>query len=765
MEHAELFIEDAAFEVVSLRGEEALSSLFTYEVTCLAGDLAEDAAAFIGRAALVVVRDGFGGERRVRGLVAEAALHAHGDAALAARFVVRPFAFRLTTGRDLRAFQEMTAAEIVKEVLARGGVEGRWQLARPLAKRAFTAQHRESDARFVQRLLEEEGIHTWFDHDAGSVWVLADTSPAAPELLSRPRLRFTPASGLEHEDERIVALGPASVASPTAFRLRAFDPSRPSFQPAGEAGSGALEVYDAPMGSAVDPAVLAQRAADRRERAAAQRASWSGRTTSARLIPGRIFEIAGHPALADGERLLVTGYRVEVAQRRRDAGAQAAPFQATFTAQRAALPFRPALTTPANVPAGLHSGIVVGPSGAEVHPDSGGRVRVQMHWDRQGGRDERSGTWMRVAQRGTAGSQLLPRVGWNVMTLCEEGSPDAPLALSRFFDAEHPPPYPLPDNKTRTAFKTATVPGGGSFNEIRYEDRAGAEEMFVHASRDLEVLAQNDKTEAVRADSATTVGRDRALSVDGTATASVSGLRDLTVNGSVTEVIHGAAETKIAGDSSTAIAGGRNLHTGGAAELSVIGGRSVSVGAAQIDVSLGEIKAAAPAMRVLVGGALVRVTPRSITETVGTAIAASDVAALIPGRAGALAKLAAGEVPSPSVSVGGAFETVLGAKLELSGAARSTEGGAKIRELVGGAMVLRTKDFADQAAASWSLTTAGELSAASPKVALEATGSIALVCGSAKIVVSALGVTISAPHVTLQSDKPLKAVGSRIQQN
>jgi type VI secretion system secreted protein VgrG len=765
MEHAELFIDDTPFGVVSLRGEEAVSTMFTYEVTCAAGDVTEDAAAFIGRAAQVVVRDRFGGERRVRGIVAEAALAAHGDAEIAARFVVRPAAFRLTTGLDLRAFQEMTTADIVKEVLARGRVEARWHLGRALRKRAFTAQHRESDARFVQRLLEEEGIHTWFDHDAGSVWVLADTSPAAPELAERPRLRFTPASGMEHEDERIVALGPASVASPTAFRLRAFDPSRPSFQPAGEAGDGSLEVYDAPMGSAVDPEVLARRASDRRERAAAMRASWTGRTTSARLVPGRIFEISGHPTLADGERLFVTSYRVEIAQRRRGEGSQPAPFVATFTAQRAPLPFRPALTTKANVPAGLQSGVVVGPAGAEVHPDSGGRVRVQMHWDRQGARDDRGGTWMRVAQRGTAGSQLLPRVGWNVMTLCEEGSPDAPMAVSRFFDAEHPPPYPLPENRTRTAFKTATVPGGGSFNEIRYEDRAGAEEMFIHASRDLDVLARNDKTEAVRSRSATTVGRDRAVTVDGGATESVSGSRDLTVSGSVTEVISGSAETKVTGDAAITIAAGRDLRTGGSAELSVTGGRSVSVGAAQIDVSLGEIKAVAPAMRVLVGGALVRVTPRSITETVGTTISASDVAAMIPGRAGALAKLAAGEIPSPSVSVGGAFETVLGAKLELSGVGRSTEGGSKIREMVGGAMVLRTRDFADQAGASWSLTTAGQLTSESPKVVLEATGSIALVCGSAKIVVSSLGVTISAPIVTLQSDKPLKAVGSSVQQN
>jgi type VI secretion system secreted protein VgrG len=765
MEHADFFIEDTSFEVVALRGEEAVSTMFTYEVSCAAAETNTSAADFVGRRALVVIRDGFGGERRVHGLVAEASLLASGEAHVDARFVVRPAAFRLTTGRDLRVFQEMTAEGIVKDVLARAGIEARWHLARPLAKRPFTAQHRESDARFVARLLEEEGIFGWFDHDLGSIWVLADTSSAAPSLTGRARLRFTAGSGLEHEDERIVALGQGGAASPTAFALRAFDPSRPLFQPGAESGAGALEVYDAPMGSAVDPAVLAARASDRREHAEARRAAWTGRTSSARLVPGRIFEIAGHPVLADGERLFVTGVTFEIAQRRRGSGPETAPFKATFTALRAPVPYRPALVTPANVPAGLQSGIVVGPAGSEVYPDSGGRVRVQMHWDRQGARDERAGTWMRVAQRGTAGSQLLPRVGWNIMTLHEEGSPDAPMAVSRFFDAEHPPPYSLPDDKTRTTFKTATVPGGGSFNEIRYEDRAGAQEMFIHASRDMDVLAQNDKSEAVAARSATTVGRDRSVTVSGQAMESVSGQRDLTVSGDVTEVITGSAETRVTGTMTTKIAAGRTLNTGGSAELSVTAGREVSVGAAQIDVSLGEIKAAAPAMRVLVGGAMVRVTPRSITETVGTTISASDVAAMIPGKAGALAQMAAAEIPSPSVSVGGAFETVAGAKLELAGLARTTEGGAKISETVGGAMVLRTKDFADQAGASWTLTTAGTLSGESPKVVLEATGSIALVCGAAKIVVSALGVTISAPNVTLQSDKPLKAVGSSILQN
>lgn len=136
---------------------------------------------------------------------------------------------------------------------------------------------------------------------------------------------------------------------------------------------------------------------------------------------------------------------------------------------------------------GSQTALVTGPAGEEIHCDDRGRVKVQFHWDREGKRDAASSCWLRVASSWAGnryGSLVIPRVGMEVLVTFLEGDPDQPLISGCLYHAEHVPPCELPANKTRSVFKSLSTPNGGGCNELRIEDRAGKEQIFIHAQRD-----------------------------------------------------------------------------------------------------------------------------------------------------------------------------------------------------------------------------------------------------------------------------------------
>ena len=766
-EHASLSLDGVAHEVTLVRGHEAVSTLFRFDIVCHpAGDHASPAS-MIGREAHLVLRDGYGAERPVRAVVTEASVTVTDEAQASLSLVLRPACYKLTVGRGCRVFHDASVPDIVHAVLAAAGLETRFELVERYAKRPYTAQYRESDWDFVCRLCEEEGIHYWFDHEeAESLLVFADRSSAAPDLAGGATLAFATMSGLEASGEHVHELGPVFAFQPQRFTLRSFDPSRPKLDLTVSRGEGLFEVYEAPGAGPGAPDIVARRVQVRQERAEAQRATVTGKSSSLRLVPGRIVAIVGHPAARLDGRYFVTRATLVVAQRRRGEAQGPQPPTTGFDGVAEATPFRPAALTPPARHAGLQTGVVVGPPGEEIHPDEAGRIRVQAHWDREGTRDDRSGHFLRVAQRGTAGSMLLPRVGWHVFTLGEEGSVDAPILFNRFYDAEHVPPYGLPEAMTRTVYKTATTPGGGSFNEIRFEDMAGAQEMFLDASRDMQMLVQDDKSETVMHDAAKVVGHDSHLDVGQNVKELVSGSQSVTIGANESEDVGAGREKTVGGDETVRIGGSRKLETGAASTLEVTGGRKLSVGVGQIDVCLGDISATAPFVNVLVGGVMVKMTLSKMSESVGQTFGASTVTGLLgsaaskltslPGVSGILSGL-------PSASFGGVAQTVGGAKLELTPSERQVKVGKQYVESVGGAMVLQTATtFLDEAEVTLSYSVVGPLSAKAPDVVIEGEAEVTLVCGGASIKVTPDGVAISAPTLDLSNASLMEATGKSI---
>ena len=318
-------------------------------------------------------------------------------------------------------------------------------------------------------------------------------------------------SGLTHDREVIEAIGGVSTVVPTKFFQKSFNPRNPALDVSGGTGSGTLEIYDSPGGGPVDPAEAKRIAVIKETAAKAAAAGVGSWTNCVRAYPGRVILPGGH-AMLDGP-YFVTKVVYEVRQRRRDSGSTDRPWIVQMEGIPKATPYGPPWRMPLARQAGIQTGRVVGPAGEEIYPTDIGEVRVEQHWDRTGSGDEKGGMWMRVAQRGANDSLQLPRMGWNVLTYNEEGAVDAPSVLTRVNDGDHMPAYPLPENKTRVVFKTQTTPANGTFNEIYFEDTTGAEEMFINASKDMNLYIQQNMTEGVGNDSTRTVGNNNQFTV------------------------------------------------------------------------------------------------------------------------------------------------------------------------------------------------------------------------------------------------------------
>ncbi|RRV89766.1 type VI secretion system tip protein TssI/VgrG, partial [Stutzerimonas stutzeri] len=167
-----------------------------------------------------------------------------------------------------------------------------------------------------------------------------------------------------------------------------------------------------------------------------------------------------------------------------------------FSATPWAIPFRPALRHPKPKVLGSQTAVVTGPAGEEIHCDEYGRVKAQFHWDREAQADDKTSCWLRVSSSWAGdryGGIAIPRVGMEVLVTFLEGDPDQPLVTGCLYHKEHQVPYDLPANKARTVFKALSSPGGGGYNELRIEDRKGAEQIYIHAQRDWDENIEHDQ--------------------------------------------------------------------------------------------------------------------------------------------------------------------------------------------------------------------------------------------------------------------------------
>ena len=267
---------------------------------------------------------------------------------------------------------------------------------------------------------------------------------------------------------------------------------------------------------------------------------------------------------------------------------ESAHYSNLFRAVPASVKFRPLRVTPKPLMQGSQTAIVTGKSGEEIYCDKYGRVKVQFHWDRVGKYDEKTSCWIRVAQNWAGkkwGALFLPRIGQEVIVDFLEGDPDQPIITGRVYNASSMPAYTLPDEKTKSYIKSNSSKGGGGFNELRFEDKAGSEQIFINAQRNQDVRVGNDLKEFIGNDCHLIVTNDQLEKVKGDKHQHVVGDQNEKIDGTASMTIGSDHHEKVG--TNYALEAGTEVHIKAGMKCVIEAGTQISlkVGGNFVDIS------------------------------------------------------------------------------------------------------------------------------------------------------------------------------------
>ncbi|GLS31136.1 type VI secretion system secreted protein VgrG [Mesorhizobium albiziae] len=616
-----------------LVGRDEMSRCFAYTVGFVGKNADVDPLKMLGG---VISVEGESGDpkRWFSGLVSEFRLTRIEDRLVYYEAVVRPWLWFLGNTTDCRIFQNMSVIEIVEKVFSRyGPVKFEKRLQGSYPPRDYCVQYDETDLDFVQRLLEHEGVMYFFEHGDGEhKLILAD---AMSKLKPAPGYEKVPyhfeGQPLRRDVEYITEWIPASSVRPGAYAHKDFDFKKPGADLTAVSAQAfshkeaSHEFYRHP-GAHLDVGRGDKIAAIRREEIQAAHKRVSAAGTVRGLFSGCTFKLEGFPRDDQNQEYLVLSaeYRLFDPGYRSGIETDAENFKVLLGVAPTALPYRPPRATPRPIMRGPQTATVVGPSGEEIFTDEYARVKVQFHWDRQGKKDQNSSCFVRVSQT-WAGSSWgfiqIPRIGQEVIVDFIEGDPDLPIITGRVYNASQMPPYGLPGSATQSGWKSDSSKGGGGYNELMFEDKAGSELVNFQAQKDHKLLVKNDRTKLVQHDQSdridhdakhsvghnldedvgnnktVKIGVDQTTDIGNNDTETVGANRSLTVMAN--ETIHvvsnstenidanhsqtvGIVQTITVGAARIDTVGAAETRTVGAAQMNTIGAiRSVSVGISQ----------------------------------------------------------------------------------------------------------------------------------------------------------------------------------------
>ncbi|MCA0174820.1 MAG: type VI secretion system tip protein VgrG [Proteobacteria bacterium] len=637
----ELFIE-------ALTVDEGLSRLGRIHLDLLSPRLDVAAGDLLGQPVGVCLEDGEGLKRWFHGHVTR-----FGHGAARGRFhayhaEVRPWPWFMTRTADSRIFQDMTVPEIVRKVCDdhAGVAQLSLKLMRSYRKRTYCVQYRETDFDFISRLLELEGIYWYTAHEDGRhTLTLVDDHSAHDPVAGESEVRHIEDTATAAPGQQYVSAWRHDAHIQTEqVALTSYDFERPSAslrvtaQVSRSHPQAGAERFDM-QGDYLQKADGQQLADDWLDAAQTRHLRHGGQSNVMHLEAGRTFTLTGHPRDDQNASYLLTRVQIQAQVAVFDGGAAGAGFAAQFEAIPAGQQFRPPRATAKPCVHGPQTAVVTGPAGDELFTDKYGRVKVQFHWDRLGQRDDKSSCWVRVSQPWAGknyGAIDIPRIGQEVVVSFLEGDPDQPLITGRVYNAEQMPPWDLPANATQSGILTRSSKGGayGNANALRFEDKQGAEELWLHAEKDQRIEVENDESHWVGHDRSKTVDHDETTHVKHDRTETVDNNETITIGVDRTESVGnnesisiGVNRTETVGSNESITIGANRTETVGANESITIGAnRSITVGASETatvalqrthTVGVNETIAIGAAQEVAIGAAQVVAVGASQSTSVG----------------------------------------------------------------------------------------------------------------------------------------------------
>ncbi|EMG7851808.1 type VI secretion system tip protein VgrG [Enterobacter hormaechei] len=495
-----------------LSGREAMSESFALTLTLLGTDARIDRSRLLGQPVTVTIpTQNLLTPRYINGKVTRVAVSAvelTGTRYAVYQLTVEPDLWPMKRDRNLRIFQGQTVPQIVKTLLGEHQVNLEDKLTGSYRVWDYCVQYQESSLDFISRLMELEGIAYHFSHEADKhTLVLTDAATQHQPFSGYEVIPYhqTPSGG-STDEEGISQWALEDSVTPGIYSLDDYDFRKPNawlFQAQQNPASpkpGSIDVYDWP-GRFVETGHAEFYARIRQERWQVEHQQIQATATAAGIAPGHIFTLTNAPFFSDNGEYLVTATGYHFEENRYASGEGETIHRTDFTVIPAAVSYRPAQSTAWPRTYGPQTAKVVGPQGESIWTDKYGRVKVKFHWDRLAKGDDTSSCWVRVssawAGQGYGGVQI-PRVGDEVVVDFINGDPDRPIITGRVYNEASMPPWALPAAATQMGFMSRTKDGSvDNANALRFEDKAGAEQVWIQAERNMDTSVKNDETHSV----------------------------------------------------------------------------------------------------------------------------------------------------------------------------------------------------------------------------------------------------------------------------
>jgi type VI secretion system secreted protein VgrG len=418
-------------------------------------------------------------------------------------------------------------------------------------KREYCVQYRETDLNFVTRLLEEEGIFYFFEHyEDKHVIVFGDNQSAYISPSRKSEIRFNIDGGMIATEESVSSFVYSRRLTPGKIALQDFNYNRIGLDLLAIAETPRAperEIYDYPGN------YFKQKRGEFISQIHKERVQSLGETAEGRgdcpcFAPGYKWKLANHDFADTYLTISVShsGSQPQVLGEQSDRSGF--DYHNDFLVIPSNVMIRPHIFAEKRLISGIQTATVVGPKGEEIHTDGHGRIMVQFHWDRRGKKDSKSSCWIRVAQSWgglNRGAQYIPRIGDEVLVEFAEGDPDRPIVTGSVYNGDNLPIHDLDKSITQSGIRTKTHKGEG-FNELRFDDANGTEEIFLHSQKDWNIMVKSNETKTVGNDLECQVGKKLNM-VAGEQIQLICGNASILLDQSGKIVIHGS-QVFVSGD-------------------------------------------------------------------------------------------------------------------------------------------------------------------------------------------------------------------------
>jgi type VI secretion system secreted protein VgrG len=523
-------------DVLLLRGfsgSEAISQPFHFDLDLLSENDSIKFQDVVGKNATLHIIMADGSQRHWNGFISRFSQGPQEKRMTAYHAQMVPWLWFLTRTADCRIFQNQKVPDILQKIFTDLQFQDfELRLYGSYSPREYCVQYRETDFNFVSRLMEEEGICYFFDHQSDKhVLILADDAAAHKSCPNQESARYSfHGPGATYQEDLVTEWHYHEEFRPGAWAQTDYNFETPSTSLAVHVnGKNPYEIYEYP-GEHEARSEGDRLAKIRLQEQTVPTVVSHGASMCRDFRSGFQFALEDHYRSDLNQKYLITSVRHSATQAGNyevgAPGGDEMTYRNSFECIPFSTPFRPARVTPTPFVQGCQTAVVVGPSGEEIYTDKYGRVKVQFHWDREGKKNENSSCWIRVSHPWAGqgyGSISIPRIGQEVIVDFLEGDPDQPIIVGRVYNAEQMPPTGLPKAGMVSGIKSNSTPGGGGYNQMTMDDTKGKEKVTIHAQYDMDTTVEHDDTQHI-------VSGNRKIDIDtGTHTETIKGNTSLTV--------------------------------------------------------------------------------------------------------------------------------------------------------------------------------------------------------------------------------------------